>query len=343
MALGKKKMTKAQKIILLVILGIAVITIFAITAVSEDKSGTTVMRQGIAVENGRCNVYPIQNALEIKENGTYQIESKWWPEEDIGFVTGLYILGPSGEEIFAETADKMDSQSEKMKLEAGTYTIHLEYLTSVAEEEAFWKEHNLTSDNGSAFQFAENGEWIVEYSISFNRIGISAITWGVIFGFIVGIILVYILRLVINTGESSKSEYDERQILVRATGFKYGFVALALFNILIGMLYVIEMDIPVEIGILLISGVILSIMVSVTYCIFREGYFAMNEDRKRVVIAFSVILVFNTISIIINAKSGTIVNNGKLAVGSLNIVGAIAMVYVLIIIAIKAFVDKKED
>ena len=69
---------------------------------------------------------------------------------------------------------------------------------------------------------------------------------GVLCGFAVGIVLVIIIAKICNRNRKMKTEYDERQNIVRGNGYKYGFYAMMIYAALLVVLGVAEIDLPAE-------------------------------------------------------------------------------------------------
>ena len=68
-----------------------------------------------------------------------------------------------------------------------------------------------------------------------------------------------------------------------------------------------------------VFGIMLGVGVYAVYCIWHEGYFALNENPKRVLIAFTVIAAANFWIAAANIIDGVMVENGMLTFRSMNL------------------------
>ena len=213
----KNKLSKQQKVLIDVVLLIVAFAVFGWLIANGFSKGVTQMRQIVAVENGHTVSKPITNSFELNTKGKQVIAVKWWSDEKPGFVTGLVVTDPTGEEIFACTGDKVDILSNSMKLEKGTYEITLTFLSSPEEMNSFILAHNLGEVIGDEFtDYKENGEWLMEYSVEFrSAFGLGHVAISVLMGVIIGLLLVRLFWVISKTGNQSKLQYDERQEMVR--------------------------------------------------------------------------------------------------------------------------------
>lgn len=137
---------------------------------------------------------------------------------------------------------------------------------------------------------------------------------GILCGAAVGVILVVLILKWTKKDGSSKCKFDERQQLVRGRGFKYAFFSLVICNAVYaavdaGMEEKL-IDAPVGVS----AGVVISAVVYACYCIWNEGYFALNENPKRVLAAFVLIALLN-----FGVFAGNVMKNGMLEDGVLNV------------------------
>ena len=69
---------------------------------------------------------------------------------------------------------------------------------------------------------------------------------GSLVGFVIGIVLVLIVSKFANKNRKVKTEYDERQKVLRGEGYKYGFYAMAIYAALNTILGIADCALPVE-------------------------------------------------------------------------------------------------
>lgn len=166
---------------------------------------------------------------------------------------------------------------------------------------------------------------------------------GIGCGIIVGLIVAFILLLVMKTDGSLKSKYDERQELVRGRGFKYGFFTMMVYYVIYGFLGVALEKMPVDHLVGCILGILLGVLVCACYAIWNEGYFALNEDRKRVLIIFAVIAIVNFVVAGVNMMQYGLVQDGVLTIHSLNLFCGLLFIIIGIVLFLKDRLGAKEE
>ena len=101
---------------------------------------------------------------------------------------------------------------------------------------------------------------------------------GVITGFVIGLALVVIIAAICNKNRKMKTEYDERQQILRGKGFKLGFYAMVIWAALNIVLSVAGFAIPAKPEILAFSYIVVGVLADVVYCIFHDAYWGMNNN-----------------------------------------------------------------
>lgn len=174
-----------------------------------------------------------------------------------------------------------------------------------------------------------------------NTMSIAYLAGGLV-GILIGLVLVAILIRYVRTDKKIKAKYDERQELIRGRGFKYAFyTSLVYFGLLtITMLGLTEI-VPIPSGVLTFFGVCLSVLVYAGYCIWHEAYFALNENPKRVMIAFSVIGVCNVIIGLSNLHKVTSLQSADATPGLINLTCAVLFVGIFLILLVKHIANRR--
>lgn len=167
--------------------------------------------------------------------------------------------------------------------------------------------------------------------------------WWMILGLLFGIVLCIVLLIITTKNGTLKRDYDERQQMVRGKGARYGFFTVMGCNGLFILWDIGVKDIAMELSVAMIISVLVGIIVYVSYCIWNEGYFSMNEKPKSLVWVF-IVLAFVNLGIFFQAcKAGEAIKNGVLTFRTMNLFCAIMMVIVLIVLLCKMISKKKED
>lgn len=168
---------------------------------------------------------------------------------------------------------------------------------------------------------------------------------GVFLVLFVAIALWVFMKKMSTTDGRTKCSFDERQELVRGRGFKYGFFTLIVYNMAICCVSGVSPQLLsyIDAELQMFVGVALSIVVFACYCIWHEGYFALNERPKRLLIIFAFVAIINTIIGIVNAIDGMYVVEGVLTFSCSNIVCAAMFYIIFAVLLMKTISNKKEE
>jgi len=170
-------------------------------------------------------------------------------------------------------------------------------------------------------------------------------------GFIVGLLIVAVISVIFilvflkatKTDGSIKCKYDERQELVRGRGFKYAFFTMLIYNFVIPMFELCDIELPADGTALFMLGAIFGLLVYVVYAIWNEAYFSLNENPKAVMIGFAFIGLLNLGFGIARMVEGTFLTDGKLTYTSMNFMLGIVFMIIFITLAAKQMVNKREE
>lgn len=166
---------------------------------------------------------------------------------------------------------------------------------------------------------------------------------GLAIGVIVGLLICFIAFHKMNKNGKIKTEYDERQNEIRGKGYKVGFWTQAAIFILLMILDMIEINIPAEKMIIYYSGLIVGVVAMCTYCIWNGAYFGLNNDTKKWLIFFVVFAIFNFAISYKSYANGTLIVNGIIGAGAVNLLSGIMLLFILIVLLIKKLVESREN
>lgn len=110
---------------------------------------------------------------------------------------------------------------------------------------------------------------------------------GMAVGIVVGLILAVVLVMVGNNNRKIKTEYDERQLRIRGDAYRYAFYTAVIWEAVLLVLAVGEFELPVPAYVLHFAGVIAGITVLTSFCIWKDAYWGLNNNRRR----YGIILV----------------------------------------------------
>ena len=164
-------------------------------------------------------------------------------------------------------------------------------------------------------------------------------------GFCVGFLIVLFVFLIFKVINKNKKqcEYDERQILARNSAYKTSFFTSISYMALISVLD--SFDIKwAEFGTQMILGIILSVCVFCSICIFKDAYRSYTENSiKRNIFLFVIVIISNITAFVINVAidGETMFTNGLLTYHSVNLFVGIMFTILLIMVIIKHMINKR--
>lgn len=142
-------------------------------------------------------------------------------------------------------------------------------------------------------------------------------------GFLAGALtalLIFLIWLLIRKSQKKNCEFDERQHLIRGKGFQYGFFTLLIYNVIYGAAYMDEMPDWCDNTTGIFVGVGLAVLVFGVYCIWNGAYMNLNQKPKEVYLFFAIACVVNFAVGIMNICDGSMVENGRITFGSVNLI-----------------------
>lgn len=163
---------------------------------------------------------------------------------------------------------------------------------------------------------------------------------SIVVGVAVGILLAIILMIALHDNKKLKSDYDERQELIRGKGFKYSFYFILIY---MGLFILIDMTgvvLPISNALISFSGIIISLGIYATYAIMKDGYLGLNEQKNKTTILFIAIgiinLVIGAINTIGHLELGDYDPLNDISHGLLNFICAIGIIYIAVLMLIKS-------
>ncbi len=306
----------------------------------QDAVVDTSATQNISVVNGVAEPEKYAFDLQVPKAGTYIISAKWKLERP-GFITGLIVSDKQGKEVFAVTAESCEADSVSLQLEEAVYAVEFYYLSNSQVYEQFLLDREF--ENTEMYEdFESNGSWEWQYQIKLiktvNMKGIA-----VFCGLIAGVLFTILFLALTKTDKNVKCKFDERQELVRGKGFQYGFFSMLICNLLFTCMELAEMPLFAEFEVLILISSIIGIGVCVVYCIWNEGYFALNENKKRLMILFAVISVMNFIVGGFWIFKDMVIRNGKLTYYSTNLFCGLLFIIIYLTMLLKRICKDGKD
>ena len=165
---------------------------------------------------------------------------------------------------------------------------------------------------------------------------------GVVVGIIIGMIACVLIFRFANRNHKMKTEYDERQKELRGRAYQYAFYTLMVYEVIMMILEISEVNLPAEDTLVHFGGVVLGGLVLSGYCIWHDVYWGLNNDRKRYIIIFLLTVALNMIPVIGAVANNSFIENGKLATPAVNVMVIIMLLIVIAELMIKSILDRKK-
>lgn len=166
---------------------------------------------------------------------------------------------------------------------------------------------------------------------------------GIIAGIIVGLLICAVLFRFANTNKKLKTDYDERQRSIRNLAYKYSFYTVMFYEVLMLILGVGEIEIPIPDYAVHFFGIILGCTVLGVYCILKDVYWGMNNNRKRYILVFAVAAALNIIPVAGSIAAGSYITDGKVSFPVVNLMVLFMLLVLLIAFLLKSVFDKNAD
>lgn len=167
---------------------------------------------------------------------------------------------------------------------------------------------------------------------------------GLLLGLLTGGIVCVLFFKITRKDGSLRGKYDERQRLVQGKGFKYGFWGCFLFN----ALYILAdigleahwMDTPMA----LFCGMMTGLAIYVSYCIWHEGYFSLNDNPLQITAMLAAVTFFNIICAASRIHEDSFFENGMLTfLDGSNMICGIVSGLALGVIAAKRYIKNRQN
>lgn len=139
-------------------------------------------------------------------------------------------------------------------------------------------------------------------------------------------------------------KFDERQIILRSTGYKYSFLIMVIYFALYGFFDMITGIQWCETIIGCVIGILISVTFFSVYDIINNSYEATKNKNKYNIVIFSILGISNLLIGLANLfGNNNVIVEGKLTYQSLNLLLAIMFLIVLIAYIYKNISDKKDN
>jgi hypothetical protein len=160
-------------------------------------------------------------------------------------------------------------------------------------------------------------------------------------GIFVAIILSIVIMKFTNTDKKIKTQYDERQEIIRSRGYKYSFYAMLIIEVLFMCIKIADIKLPVNDFLLHLLAMLFGCLVLCVYSIWNDAYWGLNNDRKKYIIIYALVTLFNVAPIVAAFLEGDFRTEGWDALPITNIVVVIWLALIAAAALVKKIVDSR--
>ena len=161
---------------------------------------------------------------------------------------------------------------------------------------------------------------------------------GVAIGILIGLILAFALILIANNNRTVRSEYDERQLRVRGDAYRYAYYSMIICEVILLILSIGEVTLPVPDYVLHFGGILIGCLVLSTYCIWKDAYWGLNNNRRRYGIILVVAGLLNAIPLF-----GAVSHKSTLDFPYVNLLTCVMLLVVGAELLLKQFLDRRAE
>ena len=167
---------------------------------------------------------------------------------------------------------------------------------------------------------------------------------GFAIGIIVGLILCVVAVKFANKNHKLKSEYDERQKLIKGRGYMYGFYTVMIYEAVI-MCFMVGgyPNLPIQQYIWHALGIYLGVAVVCVHAIWNRAYWGLNNDHKKYIIVFVICFLLNLLPVIGSIRSGVMIVDGYLDLPFVNIICVAFFLVIAVVAIIREIVDSRQS
>lgn len=169
----------------------------------------------------------------------------------------------------------------------------------------------------------------------------EAMAIGFVCGIVVVVALFKALAKKFQVDGSTRTEYDERQLIERGKGYRCAFFAFVIYSCIFLFLDLF-VEVKLSIAVIMICGVLVAAAVHVVYCIFHEAYWGLNNNVKGYIRLLIVAFALNLVLGIANGINSDMYTEGVLSYSVMNLIVAIFIAVILAAMLIKWVRDKRE-
>lgn len=169
---------------------------------------------------------------------------------------------------------------------------------------------------------------------------------NVIMPIVIVILIVGTIMFLVNKNSTRRdTHYDEMQLKIRATGYKIGFFVTLIGIFIFGFLIEIVPNFGsiISPSFCMMAVGFVGIVTFAVYCIFKDVFYAIGQNRKGYILICILVIVANGIGAVGHIMDGDLLENGRVTFSACGgLLCAAGFFVILISLIVKETMDRKE-
>ncbi len=171
----------------------------------------------------------------------------------------------------------------------------------------------------------------------------TKVSVGMAIGLMCGLVIAVILLKIANKDHKVKTQYDERQEMIKGRGYKYSFYTMLFMEVVVMLLEMSGIELPIDNYLVHAIAVLIGCLVLCIHSIWNGVYWGLNNNHKRYAIIIVIAVVLNIIPLAGAIAHDSLSGHGINSVPVLNVIVLVWMAIIGVAALVKKFVDSRNS
>lgn len=171
----------------------------------------------------------------------------------------------------------------------------------------------------------------------------TKVSVGMAIGLMCGLVIAVILLKIANKDHKVKTQYDERQEMIKGRGYKYSFYTMLFMEVVVMLLEMSGIELPIDNYLVHTIAVLIGCLVLCIHSIWNGVYWGLNNNHKRYAIIIVIAVVLNIIPLAGAIAHDSLSGHGINSVPVLNVIVLVWMTIIGVAALVKKFVDSRNS
>lgn len=155
--------------------------------------------------------------------------------------------------------------------------------------------------------------------------------------------VILLFAFALRKARGNVAEYDERQLVIRGKGYQYGFLTSLIYMFIIVYLDYTNLLDNISTTVVIMVGIFLSLLVFAGYCIIKDAFLSLTQNRKHYMILCCVIVIIDALNVFIAISENKVIQNGAINSNILiNGLTGLLFAIMLVLLIIKNIISKAD-